>query len=86
MSDIYSKKVKMEMVSDVIVSCILRIHNFFSMNAQPEMFKPNLKKFKPNVDCSSHCFKILNRHILLISLIDTLKIENRQIKNSRSGI
>ena len=52
------------MVRDVIVSCILRIHHSFYMNAQYETFSYIYKGFKPNIDYSSYCYKIVNRHYL----------------------
>ena len=60
--DMYSKKVKMEMVSDAVVSCILKIHHLFCNNAQSEIFTYIYQNFKPSIDYSSHCFKIVKRH------------------------
>ena len=52
------------MVSNSVVTCVVRLYDLFHLDTQSEVFTCIYKHFIPDVDFSPNCLKIFNRYYL----------------------
>ena len=64
-----NKKDILKLIKEVSIQCILDIFKDRCLNIQPDMSEYIYKNFKPGAHYTSYCFKIVNTHYYLESIL-----------------